>query len=326
VVSRTTLVGPGTRALATFVAEPDDRGFLELFETVETRASTLREGRPEWLNAFAKFVSGAEASQEWLRPIGDLLSGAQISKSPDRVASFFPLRGTALVEADDSGKAEIVYVLSLNRKANLLARMLLGIADSEREKEGYRGEKIILRPGGYDLAMAHVGRNLVISPSRAPVRAIIDRLRQTADRGQPAEALAHCMSEIDPAEEMPGLGAVVNDRGAVGALWRMATGAPEGAEIALPEDFVGAGFRFTVVSADVVKGDGSFYFGDEEAAAGGVEVLRPAFDRLLRHIGLDPSLALRREGSRVRVAVEARGVQKGLDHLFGRFQGARPAR
>ena len=46
-------------------------------------------------------------------------------------------------------------------------------------------------------------------------------------------------SGVDPGGEMPGFGAIVNDRRSLAAVWQLGTGAPEGSEIALPEEFDG---------------------------------------------------------------------------------------
>ena len=124
------------------------------------------------------------------------------------------------------------------------------------------------------------------------------------------------MQDVDPRSEMPGYGALVNERTSLASLWQMVTGAPEGSEISLPDTFEGVGFRFGFASADVLRGDGFFYFQDEEAAAGAVPQLQAAVSRMCNHFRLKPTIEIRQEGSRLHVAVEARGVQLAIDHYL----------
>lgn len=308
VVERSELVGPETQAFVTFIAVPEDRALLDLFATVQQRAAARYKNQPEWLHAFA-----------------DFLSGAQVSGDPGKSSALFPLRGTAMVEKPPGKEGQVVYVLSLGRKANLL-RMFLGLSDSEREKETYRGERIILRAGGHDLSMSLVGNNLVLSSDPGLVRLLIDRLKTPAGGGRPSDLLAACSVGVDPSGEMPGFGAILNDRKSIATLWQMGTGAPEGAEVALPEEFVGVGFRFGVASADALRGDGYFYFEDEEAASGSKEALSSGLSQLFSHFRLEPNVALYQEGRRLRVVIEAKGVQAALDRLFLHLRAPASAR
>ena len=121
---------------------------------------------------------------------------------------------------------------------------------------------------------------------------------------------------------MPGFGAILNNRKSVATVWQLGTGAPEGSEVSLPDEFEGVGFRFEVKSKDKIRGDGFFYFEDEEAAAGSQEALRSGLSRLFSHFELRPKVALHQDGSRLAVSVEVNGVQAALDRLFFRLQAA----
>lgn len=308
VVQRTELVGPETQAFVTFIAASEDRALLDLFGTVERRASARKDGPPDWLHSLADFLSAAKVSHEG--------GGA---------ASLFPLRGTVMVEKPEGADGQVIYVVSLGKHANLI-RMFLGISDSERETETYRGEKVLIGRGGHDLSMALVQNNLLLSGDKRAIKLLIDRVKASGGASRPSAALFACIQGVDPGGEMPGFGGIVNDRKSIATVWQLGTGAPAGSEVALPDEFEGVGFRFGIASADSLRGDGYFYFTDEEAAAGASEALKSALMRLLSHYGLRPEISLRQEGSRLAVAVEAKGVQVALDGFFTHLQSPPPAR
>ena len=302
VLHRTELIGPETQAFVTFIAAPEDRALVDLFATVERRVTARRENQPEWLHSFSEF-----------------LAGAQVSGNPGRAAALFPLRGAILIEKPPGEEGQVVYVLSLGKKANLV-RMFLGIADSERERETYRGEKILVGRGGHDVSMVLVENNIVLSNNRHAIHVLIDRLKAPSGSNRCTEIMGACIQGVDPGGEMPGFGGIINERKSLATVWQLGTGAPEGAEIALPDDFEGVGFRFGVASADKINGDGSFYFNDEEAAAGSREALETGLSRLFTHVGLKADVDVRQEGSRLAVSVEAMGVQAALDRFFAKLQ------
>src|SRR5439155_2794430 len=171
VVERTELVGPETQAFATFIATPKDRALLDLFASIERRADQKREGQPDWLHSFAEF-----------------LAAARISGDTGKIAALFPLRGSVLVEKPRGGESALVYVVSLGKMANLV-RMFLGVADSERETETYRGERINMGKGGHDFSIALVRNNLILSGDARAIRPIIDRLKGTSGSIRPSERL-----------------------------------------------------------------------------------------------------------------------------------------
>src|SRR5262249_35712613 len=155
-------------------------------------------------------------------------------------------------ETLSDGQSQVGIVVSLGRMANFV-RMLVGIADSERETETYRGERIVHGRESQDLCMAFVDNNLVLSHDVRVVRSLIDRLRKSAPQQGPSDAMQDVLHELDPQRELPGYGALINDRASVASIWQAVSGAPEGAEIALPENFKGVGFRFGFMSADIIK-------------------------------------------------------------------------
>ena len=303
IVDRLQLVGPQSEAFVTFIAEAGDPAVTDL------SASVLRR-----LQAAKK-----ESQPEGMRFVAEFLSGAGISKDPERL---FPFRATGTIENLPGGRDEPVVTLSLGRMANL-ARLLLGIVDSEREKETYRGQKIILAPGGRDFSLSLVGNNLVAARDAGAIRLAIDRLEagEGGARNLP-EDLVRCIQGLDPGREMPGFGAIVNDKKALATVWQIVTGAPEGAEVPLPHEFQGVGFRFKIASADSLHGEGTFYFQDEEVAAGAADALWSGLTRAFSHFGLKPDVDVRPEGSRLEVRVDARGVQAALDRVFARLQPA----
>jgi hypothetical protein len=148
------------------------------------------------------------------------------------------------------------------------------------------------------------------------VKVLIDRLRKAAPQAGPSPAMENVLREIDPKREMPGYGALINDRASVASIWQAVSGAPEGSEIALPEGFTGVGFRFGFASADTIKGDGYFYFRDEEAAEGGRRQIEAALARMCEHFHLNPRVVMEQEGSRLHVVVEASGVQGAIDRVL----------
>ena len=308
VVERTELVGPETQAFATFIATPKDRALLDLFASIERRADQKREGQLDWLHSIAEF-----------------LAAARISGDPGEIAALFPLRGSVLVEKPRGGESALVYVVSLGKMANLV-RMFIGVADSERKTETFRGERITLGKGGRDVSTALVRNNLVVSTDPRAIRLIIERLKGMSGASRPSERLKMCIQGVDPSDEMPGFGGILNDRKSIAAVWQLGTGAPEGSEVALPDDFAGVGFRFAIASADAIRGDGYFYFQDEGAAAGSDEELRSGLARLFEHYGLKPQVSVRQDGSRLTVRVEAKGVQAALDRFFARVGSAAPTR
>jgi hypothetical protein len=288
VVDRLDLVGPQTQAFVTFLAVPEDHALQEVVESLRKRPTHAGEKNTEWMSWF-----------------GDLMSGARA----------YHVRASALAEKLDDGGSHVGLVVSLGRMANFV-RMLVGISDSERETETYRGERIVHGRESHDLCMSFVDNNLVLSRDVRVLRSLIDRLKKAAPEAVPSRAMEDVLHELDPRRELPGTGALLNDRASVASLWQMVSGAPEGAEIALPENFKGVGFRFGFISADIIRGDGYFYFGDEEAAAGGMHQIEAAIQRMCAHFHLKPQLALEQQGSRLHVVVEAHGVQGAIDHLL----------
>ena len=287
---RLDLVGPRTQAFVTFLAVPEDRALQEVVESLRKRPAH----------------AGDAKRTEWMGWLGDLLSGARV----------YHVRASALAESLDDGQSQVGVVISLGRMANVV-RMLVGISDSERESETYRGERIIHGRENLDLDMAFVDNSLVLSRDPRVVKALIDRLKKAAPDEGPSDPMSDVLSGLDDAEgEMPGYGALLNDRASVASLWQLISGAPEGAEIALPENFSGVGFRFGFVSADAIRGDGYFYFGDEEAAQGGTRQIEAAIQRLCAHFRLKPQVVIEQQGSRLYVVVEAQGVQSAIDHLL----------
>jgi hypothetical protein len=284
------LVGPRTQAFVTFLAVPEDKALQEVVDSLRKRPA----------------LPGAEKHAEWMGWFGDLLSGARV----------YHVRASALVESLEGGDSQVGAVVSLGRMANVV-RMLVGISDSERESETYRGERIVHGRETQDLCMSFVGNSLVLSRDVRVVKSLIDKLKKaSADEG-PSDSMSDVLRELDGSEPpLPGAGALLNDRASVASLWQMVSGAPEGAEISLPENFRGVGFRFGFASADVIKGDGYFYFGDEEAAQGGTRQIEAAIQRLCAHFRLEPQVILEQQGSRLHVVVEARGVQRAIDHLL----------
>jgi hypothetical protein len=206
--------------------------------------------------------------------------------------------------------------------AKMVVRMWLGFTDSERETEIYRKERIILGRERSDFSMAFVGSNLILSRDPRVVRMLIDRVKGAALSARPSDSIEAVLRDVDPRREMPGYGALVNDRASLASIWQELTGAPEGSGIALPDSFEGVGFRFGFSSADTLRGDGYFYFGDEEAAAGGQHQLETAIMTMFSHLRLSPNVAIEQEGSRLHVTVEARGVQAAIDHFM--TKGIRP--
>lgn len=292
VVDRLDLVGPETQAFVTFLAVPEDAPLAAVMDSLRKRAA----GR------------AGSTHGEWLHSLNDLLSSARLSH----------VRASAMVESLPGGESEVGVVVSLGRMANLV-RMLVGIADSEGEIEMYRKQRIMLGREAQDFAMAFVGNNLILSRNPGVIHRIIDRLQSaTASSGAPARTMQTVLEDIDPGREMPGYGALVNDKASLASIWRMATGAPPGSEIVLPRDFEGAGFRFGFASADVVRGDGFFYFHDEEAAAGSAAQIEAAISKLCARYRLKPRIDIHQEGSRLRVEVEGGGLQAGLDQYFAR--------
>ena len=290
VVDRLDLVGPHTQAFVTFLAVPEDRALQEVVESLRKRRSH----------------PGSEKTAEWMSWFGDLMSGARV----------YHVRASALAETLSDGQSQVGFVVSLGRMANFV-RMLVGISDSERETESYRGERIVHGRESQDLCMAFVDNNLVLSRDVRVVKALIDRLKKAApEQGGPSEAMQDVLRELDPERKHPGYGALINDRASVASLWQTVSGAPEGAELALPENFTGVGFRFGFASEDIIKGDGYFYFGDEEAAQGGSRQIEAAIQRLCAHFHLKPRVVLEQQGSRLHVVVEARGVQDAIDRVL----------
>lgn len=290
VVDRLDLVGPETEAFVTFLAVPDDAALRQAVDSLKRRAA----GR------------SGDRHGEWLRTLNDLLSSARLSN----------VRASAMVETLPGGESEVGMVVSLGRMANLV-KMLVGIADSEREIETYRKQRIMLGREPQDFAMSFVGNNLIVSRSPKVIHLLIDRLETPGGvAGSPSDVMQSVLKDIDPEREMPGYGALINDKASLASIWRIVTGAPQGSEIALPQDFEGAGFRFGFASDDVVRGDGYFYFKDEEAAAGSVEQIEAAISRMFARYRLKPRIDIQQEGSRLRVEVEASGLQAGLDHYF----------
>ena len=293
VPDRMELVGPTTQAFVTFLVVPEDRALLEVVDSLRRRSA---EG-------------GADRRAEWLRSLNDLISGARI----------YHVRATAIVEALPGGESEVGFVVSLGKMANLV-RMLLGIADSEREVQTYRKERIILGREKHDLAVSFVGNNLILSRDPQTIRVLIDRLKRAAGTAEPSERLQAMMRDLETKQDLPGYAALINEKTSLASIWRMVTGAPEGSEIALPGSFEGAGFRFGLASADSLRGDGFFYFEDEEAAAGALPQLETALRRVFAHFRLKSKVGVEQEGSRLRVSVEAQGIQRALDHYFDRVR------
>jgi hypothetical protein len=289
VVDRLDLVGPQTQAFVTFLAVPEDRALQEVVESLRKRP----------------VQPGGEKHAEWMSWFGDLMSGARV----------YHVRASALAETLPDGQSQVGLVVSLGRMANFV-RMLIGIADSERETETYRGERIVHGRESQDLCMSFVDNNLVLSRDVRVVKSLIDRLRKAEPEQGLSREMEDVLREIDPQRELPGYGALINDRASVASIWQAVSGAPEGAEIALPENFKGVGFRFGFASADIIKGDGYFYFGDEEAAEGGSRQIEAAILRMCAHFRLKPHIVLEQQGSRLHVVVEAGGVQSAIDHLL----------
>jgi len=288
---RLDLVGPRTQAFVTFLAVPEDKALQEVVDSLRKRPAH----------------PGEEKHGEWMSWFGDLLSGARA----------YHVRASALAESLDDGQSEVGVVVSLGRMANVV-RMLVGISDSERESETYSGERIVHGHESQDLSMAFVGNSLVLSRDVRVVKTLIDRLKKSAPHEGPSEPMNDVLGELEPRQDLPGFGALLNERASVASLWQMLAGAPEGAEIALPENFKGVGFRFGFVSADVIRGDGYFYFGDEEAAQGGTRQIDAVIQRLCAHFRLKPQVVIEAQGSRLHVVVEASGVQEAIDHLLSR--------
>jgi hypothetical protein len=292
VVDRLDLVGPETQAFVTFLAVPEDGALRSVVDSLERRADAKTRDR----------------HGEWLHSLNDLLSSARLSH----------VRASATVEALPDGQNDVGVVVSLGRMANLV-RMLVGIADSEREIRIYRKHRIMLGREKQDYAMAFVGNNLILSRNPSVIMLLIDRIEAaTASSGVLSEKMEAVLEDIDPEQQMPGYGALVNDKASLASIWRLVTDAPPGSEIVLPEEFEGAGFRFGFVSADAVRGDGYFYFHDEEAAAGSVPQIEDAIMRTFARYHLKPRVEIEQEGSRLRVNVEAGGLQAGIDRYFAK--------
>jgi hypothetical protein len=289
VVDRLDLVGPQTQAFVTFLAVPEDGALQQVIDSLKRRP----------------VPAGSEKTGEWLRWAGDFMSGARA----------YHVRATAMAETLDDGQSQVGLVVSLGRMANFV-RMLVGISDSERETEVYRGERIVHGRESQDPAMSFVDNNLILSRDVRVVKSIIDRLKKAAPLSGPSAAMEHVLREIDPQREMPGYGALINDRASVASIWQAVSGAPEGSEIALPENFTGVGFRFGFATADSIKGDGYFYFRDEEAAEGGRRQIEEAISRMCSHFHLKPQVVVEQQGSRLHVLVEATGVQDAIDHIL----------
>lgn len=292
VVDRLELVGPETQAFVTFLAVPEDRALVEVIQSLKQRSVSKR----------------GDKRAEWLSALNDLISGARI----------YHVRASAMVESLPGGQSEVGIVVSLGKMSNLV-RMLLGLADSEREVETYHKERIILGRDKQDFAMSFAGNNLILSRDVRTVELLIDRIKNVVAAGKPSDKMEAVLKDIDPRREMPGCGGLVNDPASgtsLGGIWRLVTDAPEGSEIALPPTFGGAGFRFGFVSADAVSGDGYFYFQDEEAAAGASDELESAILRMFGHYHLKPKVDIQQEGSRLHVSVEATGLQSALDQYF----------
>jgi hypothetical protein len=164
--------------------------------------------------------------------------------------------------------------------------------------------------------MTFVGNNLILAREPMAIKVLIDRLKNVTVSGKPSERMEGVLKDIDPRREMPGYGAIVNDKATMAGIWRLVTSAPEDSEIAIPEQFEGAGFRFGFASADVVHGDGYYYFEDEEAAAGATDQIEAAITRMGTHFHLRTKVDVQQEGRRLRVSVEADGLQSALDHYF----------
>jgi len=146
--------------------------------------------------------------------------------------------------------------------------------------------------------MAFVDNNLVLSRDVRVVKSLIDRLKKAAPEqgalarhaGRPSRAGPGApASRLRCAHQRPRLGC----EPLAGGLGR-----PRRAEVALPENFTGVGFRFGFASEDIIKGDGYFYFGDEEAAQGGSRQIEAAIQRLCAHFHLKPRVVLEQQGSR----------------------------
>jgi len=287
---RLDLIGPGTQAYVSFLADGDDKALRDLLDSLKSRTA----------------AGPQDSRSEWLRALGENLTGAAL----DRV------RATGLVETLGEGQSEVVIVVSLGRMAKVVAKMWFGISGSERELETYRKVRILLGRDRQDLSMAFVGNNLVMSRDPGAIHLLIDRLLDGAPSAGPSNAMRSFLRDIEPRQAMPGQGALVNDRASLASLWQMATGAPRGAEIELPADFEGMGFRFGFRSADVIHGDGYMYFTDEEAAAGGVPLLDEAIPKLFRHYGFDAKSEIEQQGRRLHVAVTGTGLQKAIDRYF----------
>ncbi len=289
-VDRLDLVGPETQGFVTFLAVPEDRALREVLDSLKKRSA----------------AAGGDKQAEWIRSLGDTLSGAAIDH----------VRATGMIEALDEGGSEVAIVVSLGRMAKVVAKMWFGISGSEREVEVYHDARILLGREKQDLAMAFVGNNLILSRDPRAVRLLIDRLDRSASPAGLSQRMAEVLKDVDPMRELPGFGALVNDRESLASLWRMATGAPEGSGIELPGAFEGMGFRFGFGSADTIRGDGYAYFRDEEAAAGSIENLQTAIPKLFGHFGLKARPVIEQQGRRLRIEIDARGVQAALDRYF----------
>lgn len=290
VVERLDLVGPETRAFATFLAVPEDRALREVIASIQKRSNS----------------APPQKRTEWIRSIGETLSGTAIDH----------VRATALVEALDDGRTEPAVVISLGRMAKVFAQMWFGISGSEREVEVHNKVRIVLGREKQDLAMAFLGNNLILSHDPAAVRLVIDRIKAGRAGGDPSERVRSMIRDVDPDSLMPGFGALLNDSASLSSVWRIVTGSSDDNEVMLPEEFEGLGFRFGLSSPDTLSGGGYAYFRDEESATSAKSLLDGAIPALLRHMGLNGVPVIEQEGRRLRIDIQATGVQVALDRIF----------